>query len=215
MIKKKENKMKSRIKLFGSFSIVVVMGVFLGLLGLYSNKKLTSLSKNTISLSETKTSISSILNTHYVWRHELSETVYAGAAFAGSLDSAACSLGKWLNSDAVKELTDPEIVLLLIQIVEPHRFIHAKAGEIINHLENKETDEAIKKFSIDVLPATQGVIYDLERMQDRYGVLLNDKIQEFNNVSLMFKSVNIVLVIVVLIASVLLSLIIKSDITKP
>ena len=94
--------MKIRTKLFGSFFIVVVIGIFLGVLGLYNNKKLTFLSEDILNLAGTRTSISSILGSHYNWRHALSETVYAGAAFSGSLDSTACSLGKWLSGDEVK-----------------------------------------------------------------------------------------------------------------
>ena len=89
--------MKVRIKLFGGFIIVAAIGAFLGAVGLYSNQRLTASSENLHDLSEARSHISSILSSHYIWRHGLSETVYTGAAFAGSLDSAACSLGRWLN----------------------------------------------------------------------------------------------------------------------
>ena len=162
--------MKIRAKLFCGFFIVVAIGVLLGALGLYVNIEHTASSEDILQLSETRTSISSILSSHYVWRHGLSETVYSGAAFTGSLDSTACSLGRWLTSDEVKKLTDPEVVSLLSQIVEPHRLIHAKAGEIVNHIRNEEMDEALKKFREEVLPNTLEVISILEKMQDRYGV---------------------------------------------
>jgi methyl-accepting chemotaxis protein len=72
--------------------------------GFYSNTKFTSASKDVLRLAEIRTSISSILSSHNIWRHGLSETVYTGAAFTGSLDSTACSLGKWLVGDEVKIL---------------------------------------------------------------------------------------------------------------
>jgi len=207
--------MKIRAKLFGSFFIVVTIGIFLGILGLYSNRKLTSLSEDILRLAETRTSISSILGSHYNWRHSLSETVYTGAAFSGSLDSTACSLGKWLSGDEVKKMTDPEALSLLNQIIEPHRFIHAKAGEIIDHLKKGETDAAAKKFRDEVLPKTLEVITGLEKMQNQYGVLLDNKIHEIHNIGLMFEKIIILLIIVALIASVLLTLIITSNINKP
>jgi methyl-accepting chemotaxis protein/ActR/RegA family two-component response regulator len=173
------------------------------------------MSEDVLDLAETRTSISSILSSHYVWRHGLSETVYSEAAFTGSLDSTTCSLGRWVNSDEAKGMTDPEVVSMLSQIIEPHRFIHAKAGEIIDHLKNGETSDAITIFRVDVLPKTLEVITGLEKMQERYGVLLNGKIDEIYQIGSMFKSIIIVLIIVALIAGVMAALIIIWNIAKP
>jgi methyl-accepting chemotaxis protein len=207
--------MKVRTKLFGGFVIAALIGVFLGVMGLYSNKRLTLSSEATLRLSETRSSISSILGSHYNWRHGLSETVYGGAAFSGSLDSSACSLGTWLRSDEVKAVTDPEVISLLKQVVEPHNFIHAKAGEIIKHLNNLDIDLARKLFREEVLPETAKVISSLEKMNSRYGVLLDEKNREIYNLGMTFSSIIVVFIIVALIASVLLAFIITSNIVKP
>jgi len=207
--------MKIRRKLLVGFSIVVAIGMFLGALGLYIDTRLTSLSEDVLDLANTRSSISSILSSHYVWRHGLSETVYSEAAFTGSLDSTTCSLGRWVNSDEAKGMTDPEVVSMLNQIIEPHRFIHAKAGEIVNYLKNGETDQAITIFRVDVLPRTLEVITGLEKMQERYGVLLNDKIDEIYQIGSKFKNIIIVLIIVALVAGILLMFIIASMIAKP
>jgi len=207
--------MKIRRKLLVGFSIVVAIGIFLGALGLYIDTRLTSLSEDVLGLADTRTSISSILSSHYVWRHGLSETVYSGAAFTGSLDSTTCSLGKWVNSDEAKGMTDTEVVSMLNQIIEPHRFIHAKAGEVINHLKNGETDQAVAIFRTDILPKTLEVITGLEKMQERYGVLLSGKIDEIYRIGTMFKNIIIVLIIVAFVAGVLLMFIISSLIAKP
>jgi len=207
--------MKIRTKLFGGFSIVVLIGVFLGAVGLYCDKKLTSLSEENLNLEDIKSNISLILNSHYVWRHGMSETVYAGAAFTGSLNPSTCSLGKWLDSDEIKKMNDPEVISLLNQIIEPHRFIHAKAGEIVEDLKKGEKAEATKKFREEVLPKTLNVISDLEKMQNRYGVLLNDKINEVHRIGLMFDSIIVVSIIIAIITSVLLALIITSNIKNP
>ncbi|MDR0301141.1 MAG: methyl-accepting chemotaxis protein [Treponema sp.] len=207
--------MKVRIKLFGGFLIIVVIGIFLGAVGLYSNTKLTSSSVDILRISELRSSISSILMSHSTWRHGLSETVYSGAAFSGSLDSTTCSLGKWLDSDEIQKVTDPEIASLIKHIVDPHHFIHTKAGEIVNHLEKRETGEALRKFREDVLPKTQEVISDLQKMDDREGILLNDKILEIYALGKMFQRVIIAFIIVSLIASIILSIVITSNIVKP
>jgi methyl-accepting chemotaxis protein len=207
--------MKIRAKLFGGFAIIVVIGVLLGAVGYYSNNKLTSSSKDILRLSEVRMSITEILNMHFFWREELSDTVYTGAPFTGSLDSTACSLGRYMNSDEVKKMTDPGALSLLNKIIEPHRVVHAKAGEIINCLNKGESDEAAKKLKEEVLPALNDVIKDIEKIETRYGVLLNDIITENNNLGVMSKRIIVVVIIVAIIVSVFLSLIITSNITKP
>jgi methyl-accepting chemotaxis protein len=207
--------MKIRTKLFGGFSIVVAIGIFLGAIGLYSDVDLTDLSEDILYTEAVRVNITSILNSHFIWRQGLSDTVYTGAAFSGSLDSTACSLGKYLTSDDVKKLTDPESVALLEQVVEPHRIIHSRAGEIINHLKNGETEEAGKKFREEVLPRTAQVISDLEKIEGRYGTLIDEKVAEIHKDGLKYEKVIITFIIIALIASVLLAVIITSSITKP
>jgi methyl-accepting chemotaxis protein len=207
--------MKIRVKLFGSFSIVVVIGIFLGVVGFYSNTIYTSLSKDILRLAETRTSIASILSSHYTWRHGLSETVYAGATFTGSLDSTVCSLGKWLNSSEVKKIVDTEVISLINQVIEPHHFIHTRAGEIIDHLKNGENGEALMKFREEVLPKTQEVITNIQKMDGREEALLNNKIVEINKLILMFERIIIALLIAAIVVSILLAVIITSNITKP
>jgi methyl-accepting chemotaxis protein len=206
---------KIRTRLFGGFFIVVGIGIFLGAVGLYVDRRLTFLSEDVLNLAETRTSISSILSSHYVWRHGLSETVYSEAAFAGSLDPKTCSLGRWLNSDEAKGMTDSEVVTMLNQIIEPHNFIHGKAAEVIDHLKNGEIAEAVRIFRVEVLPKTLEVITGLEKMQERYGVLLNNKIDEIYQIGSSFAKVIIVLIIIALVAGVLLAFIITQSISKP
>ncbi|MDR0321378.1 MAG: methyl-accepting chemotaxis protein [Treponema sp.] len=207
--------MKVRTKLFGGFIIIAVIGVFLGVMGLYCGKKFTISSEDMLGLSETRSTISSILSSHYNWRHGLSETVYSGAAFTGSLDSTACSLGNWLKSDEVKEVTDPEVLSLLSQITKPHDFIHNKAREITNYLKNGEANISGRIFRDEILPETQKVISCLENMNNRYGVLLNDKTQEIYNFGMTFTFIIVVFIVIALVASVILTLAITSNIVKP
>ncbi|MCL2138845.1 MAG: methyl-accepting chemotaxis protein [Treponema sp.] len=206
--------MKIRTKLFGGFFIVVAIGNFIGIMGYYSNIILTSTSEDIFYLSEAQESVSPILNSHYTWRHGLSQTVYTGTEFTGSLDPVGCSLGRWLNSDEVKNISDPELVSLLNQIIEPHNFIHHKAEEIINHLGNREMDEANKKFTEEVLPKTQEVINVLTKVQERYSFLLREKTEEVQEYGIMFERIIIIFIVVSLVVSVILAVIITLSITK-
>jgi len=207
--------MKIRTKLFGGFFIIVAIGILLGIVGYYSNIKLTSSSKDILRLSEVRMNITSILNEHFFWREELSDTVYTGAAFSGSLNSKECSLGKYLNSDDGKKMTDPQAISMLNQLVEPHRIIHAKAEEIINHVKKGERDTAVKKLTEELLPPLKEFIVDLEKIETRYGVLLNDIIIANNRLGEISERIIVIVLLVSIIVSIILALIITSNITKP
>ncbi|MCL2411040.1 MAG: methyl-accepting chemotaxis protein [Treponema sp.] len=207
--------MKIRTKLLGSFVIVAAIGVVIGALGFFSNQSLAGSSEDLLAYSELRANISSILFSHYIWRHGLSQTVYEGEVFTGSLDGNTCSLGRWLNSDEVNQKTDSEILGLLDLIVEPHNFIHTKAALITNHLNNDNQGEAIRLFREEILPKTAEVISLLEKIDERYGVLMNIEIYEILELSHLFVIFILVFIIVAVIVSVILALSITSNIVKP
>ncbi|MDR0502200.1 MAG: methyl-accepting chemotaxis protein [Treponema sp.] len=207
--------MKIRTKLTGGFSIIAVIGVFLGIMGLYNNQKLTDLSEEMLEITETESKVSSILNSHYNWRHILTETVYNGAVFTGSLDSSSCSMGSWLSSEEIKRITDPEILSLLRNITEPHDLIHAKASVIINYMDKEKFDDATALFKDEVLPKTQEVISDLQKMNDRYGVLLHKKVREIYGAGKTFEFIIVLIVICAVAVSIVLALFITVSIVRP
>jgi methyl-accepting chemotaxis protein len=206
--------MKIRTKLLGSFSIVVIIGLIVGIVGYISDEKLTTSYNDILGLSEVRMTVTSILNSHFVWRQGLSDTVFTGKAFTGSLDSTACSLGKYLSGDEVKKMTDPKALALLNSVVEPHRLIHAKAGEIIENLKNGENDVAMRKLNDEIFPNTQTVISNLQEIQTVYGELLNDVIIENTISGEQSERVIIIVIIIGVVISVFLSITITASIVK-
>ena len=207
--------MKIRTKLFGGFFIVMAIGLLLGALGLFSDFKLVRLSDEVLRIANTRSSISAILNSHYIWRHGLSQTVYSGDAFGGSLDSNTCSLGQWVNSDEVHDIQDPEVLASIEKIIEPHHFIHNKAREIISLLNQDEHEAATEMFKAEILPRTLEVISGLESMTNQYGDILSNQIGEIYNTGTTYAYMIIVFMIISLLASIILTLIITSIISKP
>ena len=67
---------------------------------------------------------------HYKWASNLSNALYAGMEFTGSIDPTTCVLGQWLYGEAN---TDDETVLSLRSQLEPlHKQLHASATEALN-----------------------------------------------------------------------------------
>ena len=51
---------------------------------------------------------------HYKWASGLSNALYSGAEFTGSIDPTTCVLGQWLYGEAYTE--DPQVLALLCLI---------------------------------------------------------------------------------------------------
>ena len=81
---------------------------------------------------------------HYKWASNLSNALYAGTEFTGSLDHTGCVLGKWLYSDI--DLDDSAINALRAQIEPLHKELHASAGTALE-LYEAPTASGVSDFS--------------------------------------------------------------------
>ena len=69
---------------------------------------------------------------HYKWSANLSNALYAGKEFTGSIDPTTCVLGQWLYGEAGSE--DPEILALRNQLEPLHKELHASATQVLEQL---------------------------------------------------------------------------------
>ncbi len=67
---------------------------------------------------------------HYKWAANLSNALYAGTEFTGSLDHTGCVLGKWLYSEM--SLHDDTLDTLRGKIEPLHKELHASAGTVLD-----------------------------------------------------------------------------------
>ena len=70
---------------------------------------------------------------HYKWSSGLSNALYAGKEFTGSIDPTTCVLGKWLYGEAGTE--DEKILSLRAQMEPLHKALHESATEVLEMLE--------------------------------------------------------------------------------
>ena len=71
---------------------------------------------------------------HYKWSANLSNALYAGTEFTGSLDHTSCVLGQWLYSEM--SLHDDSIDQLRGRIEPLHKELHASAGTALDMYAN-------------------------------------------------------------------------------
>ena len=69
---------------------------------------------------------------HYRWASGLSNALYAGAEFTGSIDPTTCVLGQWLYGEAGPD--DAEGMSLRSQLEPLHRQLHSSATEALDLL---------------------------------------------------------------------------------
>lgn len=71
---------------------------------------------------------------HYKWASNLSNALYAGTEFTGSIDPTTCVLGQWLYGEA--GTTDADILALRSQMEPLHKELHESATEVLGQLKN-------------------------------------------------------------------------------
>ncbi len=69
---------------------------------------------------------------HYKWSGGLSNALYAGAEFTGSIDPTTCVLGQWLYGEV--DTNDSEILALRDQLEPLHKELHESASYVLDML---------------------------------------------------------------------------------
>ena len=207
--------MKVRTKLFFGFIIVTAIGMMLGAVGIISVMMIKSISDDIKLLQIKSMGASGVLSAHYVWRHSLTESVLTGGEFTGSLDPDGCALGKWLDSDEAKAITDSVVLELLKNISIPHEFIHREAQNIVQSMSEGRRADAIEELENSILPKTQEVITLLTQMQERFADLIEEENQQVSTLQNLFITVFISFIVAAAALSMLLTVYISGLISKP
>ena len=207
--------MSIRKKLLAGFLLVSLLGMFLGIVGFISVEKFSSKVSELRAYSNGAHRFSSILSAHYNWRNGITSTIMTGAKFSGSLDPTTCALGKWMNSEDAKNVKDKKIIDLLSATTSPHNYIHNGAANIIKLLDAGKKDSASVYFTNSILPEFDKVIANLTGIAERYNELVAEREKEVEEIASTTKNIIITFIVIVMIASIILSLYIASIICNP
>ncbi len=86
--------------------------------------------KNSVETKSLLERIQSAEVAHYKWSSGLSNALYAGKEFTGSIDPTSCVLGQWLYGE---ENTDDSVILELREKMEPlHKELHESASYVLD-----------------------------------------------------------------------------------
>ncbi len=101
---------------------------------------------------------------HYRWASNLSNALYAGAEFTGSLDYTSCALGQWLYGD--EQSDDPEIIAQM-EIIEPlHHTLQETPGELLEQHAFYPA-AAQERFQSEIQPTLTSLVSSLDKVIER------------------------------------------------
>ncbi|RKJ42278.1 HAMP domain-containing protein [Acutalibacter sp. 1XD8-33] len=105
---------------------------------------------------------------HYKWSSNLSNALYAGTEFTGSIDPTTCVLGQWIYGEAG---TDDPVVLELRSQLEPlHKELHESATHVLDMLEDDPS--GAQDYYQDTIQKNLGTLVGLlDQVVDEGGVL--------------------------------------------
>ena len=207
--------MRIHTKILGGFMLTTVLGLILGIVSILLTSQLTSGPRDLHGLQSEITDFTSILNAHYTWRNNLTETVLTGKEFTGSLDPTACALGKWMNSEVASKVTDSVILQHLSNVKAPHDFIHNEAKKVVDMIKTGDKDGAEDELINVILPKFADVVTELSGIMNRYGELIASKSGDIDRLGELSRFITAAITAAVLVASTLLSIFISNSVIKP
>lgn len=108
-----------------------------------------------------------VIASHYKWLDSLNDAIVTGQPFEGSLDPKTCSMGKWLDSAAPRELGDAAVDGALQAMATPHADMHAAAQELLT-LGKTNRQAALERYASEIRPKVLLIEQNLGTIGGRY-----------------------------------------------
>ncbi|MCI8690771.1 MAG: HAMP domain-containing protein [Oscillibacter sp.] len=120
---------------------------------------------------------------HYKWSSNLSNALYAGTEFTGSIDPTSCILGQWLYGEAG---TDDATILALRSEIEPlHKELHESASYVLGLSSSTQA----QNYYQEVIQANLNTLVGKLDEVVTQGTNLNDACQASMNRTIVFMHV--------------------------
>lgn len=149
---------------------------------------------------------------HYKWSANLSNALYAGTEFTGSMDYTGCVLGKWLYAEM--ELEDEEVEKLRTEIESLHKELHGSASTALELYAGDES-EGQQYYQETIQSNLTTLVGLLDKVVERGEALTTDSTNHMNRtISFMHISTTVCLVLA-LVSLISLVLYVQRQVIKP
>ena len=149
---------------------------------------------------------------HYKWAANLSNALYAGGSFTGSIDPTACALGQWIYGDAQ---TEDETVLALRAQLEPlHKEIHQSATQVLEMLERNPA-QAQNYYQETIQTNVTSLVGILDKVVERGDTLSTESSQHLRNTILTMQLVCFICLVLALVCLISLVRFVTRHVVRP
>ncbi len=149
---------------------------------------------------------------HYKWSANLSNALYAGTEFTGSMDHTGCVLGKWLYSDL--NLPDSQIETLRAQIEPLHKELHASAGTALE-LYSGDPAQARQYYQQTIQANLTTLVGLLDKVVERGTALSGECTSQMNSTITFMHLSTVVCLVLALVALISLVVYVLQYVVKP
>ena len=149
---------------------------------------------------------------HYKWSSGLSNALYAGTQFTGSMDPTTCELGKWLYSDI--ETDDQTVMSLRAQIEPLHKELHQSASTALD-MKIMNLSQAQQYYQTTIQSNLTTLVGLLEQVVERGAVINNDATTRMETTIKFMHATSIIGLGLSLIALISLVVYVSSYVIKP
>ncbi len=181
------------------FSVAMTINI----LSLESSQKVNAQASDLLSKAQ------SAETAHYRWSTNLSNALYAGTEFTGSMDPTTCELGKWLYSDI--ETDDQTVMSLRAQIEPLHKELHQSASTALG----MSTAQAQQYYQTTIQSNLTTLVGLLEQVVERGAVINNDATTRMETTIKFMHATSIIGLGLSLIALISLVVYVSSYVIKP
>ncbi len=149
---------------------------------------------------------------HYKWSANLSNALYAGTEFTGSMDHTSCVLGKWLYSSP--ELEDETIENLRAQLEPLHKELHASAATALERMEASPI-QGQQYYQETILTNLSTLVGLLDKVVERSQVLNDTYTKNMNDTIALMHFSTCVCLVLALVALTSLVIYVLQYVIKP
>ena len=149
---------------------------------------------------------------HYKWSANLSNALYAGTEFTGSMDHTGCVLGKWLYSDL--ELEDEEIDRLRAEIEPLHKELHASASTVLDMFSTSH-GQAQTYYQETIQTNLTKLVGLLDQVVERGTQLSSECVQRMSSTIALMHTLTIICLVLNLVALISLVVFVMRGVVRP
>lgn len=149
---------------------------------------------------------------HYKWSANLSNALYAGTEFTGSMDPTTCVLGQWLYGEAGTD--DAEILKLRGELESLHKELHGSASQVLEQYASSPAD-AQQYYQTTIQGNLTTLVGILDKVIERGEVLRTESADKTDSTINIMHVTTIVCLVLALVCLISLITYVMQRVVKP